>query len=184
MKTYATTWAFRHPTGQDLFASLSTSLGRDLGWFFGPVFHEVGGLDLAVRHVGCEPSHPPRGVFGDGAHQKKIGAREAPDTGTLHCEVVVTSTGRYHLPVDLELRFADGDTERLAWDPDGRQTWKRFEVEHGAPLTEVRLDPDDKLALDAALGHAQRVTGDGAASLRAGARIASWIQTAMQVVGP
>ena len=53
MKVYAKTFAFRHPTGRDLFATLGAELGQDLTWFFGPAFHEVGGLRLALRHADC-----------------------------------------------------------------------------------------------------------------------------------
>jgi hypothetical protein len=184
MATYVRTWAFRHPTGQDLFASLATSLDRDLTAFFGPVFHEVGGLDLRIRHAACEPTHPPRGVFGDGPARKTMTEVESPASGGFRCEVVIANTGRYQLPVDVELRFVDGSSQRLRWEPVGSQAWQRFEVERSAPLAEVRLDPDDKLALDAPMGHAWRLDGDGAASLRAAARIAAWTQSLMQVVGP
>ena len=56
MKAYAQAWAFKHPTGRDLFATLERELGEDLTWFFGPVFHEVGAL--AARRCATPTCRP------------------------------------------------------------------------------------------------------------------------------
>ena len=184
MKAYARAWAFRHPTGRDFYAALSKELGQDLSWFFDPAFHEVGGLKLAVRDHECHAVHAPRGVFGDGAARKTVGETEAPDAGAWECDVTVQSTGAVHVPVDIEFRFADGSAERRTWDDRNGATWQRFVVQRSTRLVEVRLDPDGKIALDSPVTHAVRLEGDGSASLRAAARIASWAQTLMQLVGP
>jgi hypothetical protein len=184
MKAYARAFAFKHPTGRDLYATLEHELGQDLGWFFGPVFQKVGGMHLALRTASCTLSHKPRGVFGTGSAHKTVGEAEAPDTGAYTCEIVVTNTGVVHVPVDIELRFADGSAQRLTWDDKGESTWQRFVVERSSQLTEVRLDPDKKILLDSPVLHAQRLTGDGAASLRAAARVSWWTQTLMELVGP
>jgi hypothetical protein len=182
MRAYARAWAFKHPTGSDFYAALADGLGQDLGWFFGPVFQEVGGSRLAVRSASCRPAHNVRGITGDGAAKKLVTEAEAPDLGAWVCEVVVQNTGVVHLPVDVELRFADGSAERQRWD--GKGNWERFVIERSTRIVEVRLDPDGKLALDMPVRHAVRLEGDGSAALRAGARASSWAQTLMQVVGP
>jgi hypothetical protein len=184
MKSYAKAFAFRHPTGRDLFTTLGTELGQDLTWFFGPVFHEVGGLELKLRHAGCVTTHAPRGVFGDGSAKKTVTEIEAPDSGTWACEIVVENLGRVHVPVDIELKFADGSSTRLQWDDRGTGNWERFSVERSSRLVEVWLDPEGKLALDNPTRHHYRIEGDGAAALRAGAWFGSLAQTVMQIVGP
>lgn len=184
MKAYAKEYAFKHPTGRDLFATLERELGEDLSWFLGPAFHDVGGVELSVREHECKPAHPPRGVFGEGANRKTVTETEAPDAGTFVCEVVVQNTGTVRVPVDIELEFADGSTQRVTWDDRGHASWKRFVIERSSLLVEVRIDPERKLALATPTRHHVRVEGDGSASLRAAARIASWAQTLMQLVGP
>jgi hypothetical protein len=184
MKTYVKTFAFRHPTGRDLFATLEHELGDDFTWFFGPVFHEVGALQLGLRNPRCRPAHPPRGVFGDGSARKTVTERDARDTGSWTCEVVVQNTGVLHVPVDIELRFADGSSKQLHWDDRGAGNWERFVVERSSRLVEVWLDPEGKIALDFPTTHHYRLEGDGSASLRAGAWIGSFAQTVMQIVGP
>jgi hypothetical protein len=58
MRRYATDWAFRHPTGADLWASLEATLGEDLDWFVQPAFQHPGGVDFAVRTAEL-PAQPP-----------------------------------------------------------------------------------------------------------------------------
>jgi len=184
MKAYARAFAFKHPTGRDLYATLEQQLGQDLGWFFGPVFQKVGGIHLALRTATCWQTHKPRGVFGAGSAHKTVSETDAPDTGAYTCEIVVTSTGVVHVPVEVELRFADGSAQRLTWDDKGDSTWQRFVVERSSKLTEVRLDPEHKILLDSPVLHAQRISGDGSASLRAAARASWWTQSLMELVGP
>ena len=184
MKAYAKASAFHHPTGRDLYTSLETQLGTDLAWFFAPVFQQVGGMKLALRSASCRAAHPPRGVMGDGAQKKVVTETEAPDAGAWECDVVVQNTGVVHVPVDVELRFADGSTERKRWDDRGAGAWERFTINRSSKLVGVRLDPDNKLALESPIVKQYRLDGDGAASLRAAARAASWTQTLMQLVGP
>lgn len=184
MKVYATTFAFKHPTGRDLFTTLSTELHEDLTWFFGPAFDHVGALDLAIRSASCRPAHPARGVFAQGTGTKTVTEIEAPDTGTYVCEVVITSTGTVHVPVDIELKFADGSVLDRTWDDRNGATWEAFEVERSSPLTEVWLDPAHKLAYGSPVTYHYRLDGDGAASLRGAAWIGSVTQTLLQLVGP
>ncbi len=94
------------------------------------------------------------------------------------------NTGVVHIPITVELKFADGSTERRTWDDRGAGTWERFTVERSSKLVEVRLDPDRKILLESPINHDIRLDGDGSASLRAAARISSWAQTLMQLVGP
>jgi hypothetical protein len=184
MKAYAKELAFKHPTGRDLYATLERELGQDLGWFFGPVFHEVGGNKLSVRSADCHEAHKERGVIGDGGSRKIVTETEAPDTGTFECDVVVQNTGIIHLPVEIELKFEDGSTQQVLWDDRGGSHWQRYTIERSSRLVEVHIDPDHKLALEDPTTNFVRLDGDGSASLRAAARIASWAQALMQIVGP
>ncbi|MBA3820178.1 MAG: M1 family metallopeptidase [Deltaproteobacteria bacterium] len=183
MRVYARTFAFKHPTGRDLFETLSRELGQDLAWFFGPAFREAGAIELGLRTATCRKSHPPRGVFGDGTGKKTVTETDAPESGGYICEVVVTNTGTIHVPVEIELEFADGSTHRVRWDDRGQGTWERFVVERSTRLTQVWIDPDDKLTLASPVKHRYRIEGDGSASLRAAARLASVTQTLMQIMG-
>jgi hypothetical protein len=185
MKAYAHAWAFKHPTGRDLFETLSRELGQDLTWFFGPVFEGVGGMRLGLRTAACRKTHPARGVFGEGPTRKTVKVADTPETGAYSCEIVIVNTGTVHAPVDVALAFADGSTQRLRWDDKGGgDAWHRWVLDRTAPLVEVWIDPDQKLALASPVALRYRLDGDGSAALRAGAWFASGAQTLMQLVGP
>ena len=141
-------------------------------------------MHLAVRSAHCRPMHGPRGVMGDGTPKKTVTETEAADTGAWQCDVIVDNTGVIHIPIDVELEFADGSTQRVPWEDRGQLAWERISVEHSTPLVGVKIDPDNKIALDVPVEHQYRLEGDGAASLRAGARMASWARVLMQLVGP
>ncbi len=182
MKAYAKQFSFKHPTGRDFWTALSQALEQDIGGFAHAAFQEIGGLRLAIRSAACRPAHGVRGVLGDGPAKKTVTETEAPDAGAWSCDVVIQNTGAVHVPVDVELRFADESTQRRHWD--GAGTWQRFPVEHSAKLASVKLDPDNKLMLQTPVEYTYRLEGDGAAALRASARIGAWTQTLLQLVGP
>ena len=93
-------------------------------------------------------------MVGDGPARKTKTETEAPNTGTFVCEVVVQNTGVIHVPVDVELKFADGSSKREHWDDRGNGNWKSWTVERSSKLVEVRLDPDNKIALDSPINPA------------------------------
>jgi hypothetical protein len=184
MKAYARKFAFKHPTGNDLFETLQTELGVDLAWFFEPVFRKVGGMQLRLRDHRCWPAHAPRGVFGEGAGRKLVTEIEEPDTGSYKCEVIITNTGVVHVPVEIRFTFEDGSMQSETWDARGAENWKSFTLKASTPLASVWIDPDDKIWLDSPLAHHYRIQGNGDASLRAAAWFAAHAQTLMQVIGP
>jgi hypothetical protein len=123
-------------------------------------------------------------VFGEGSAKKTVTEADAPDGGSWTCEVIVQNTGPVHVPVEIELRFADGSSAKRQWNDRGTGNWERFTIERSSRLVEVWLDPEGKIALDNPITHHHRLDGDGSASLRAGAWFGSFVQTVMQIVGP
>jgi hypothetical protein len=185
MGAYARAWQFKHPTGADLFAALSTGTGQDLSWFIGPAFHGVGAPELALRSATCLPTHPTRGVIGDGEARKVVTEVEAPNTGAYTCEVVIENTGTVPVPVDVDVVFADGTRQRLHWDGRSGEHWHRFPpIERSSTIVEVEIDPEHLLLLgDDPIGLETRMQPDSRASWRAAARVGFWTQTMMSVVG-
>ncbi len=78
------------------------------------------------------------------------GAPEADwqaEEGEFHVSTVrLEGSGWAHLPVEVRFLFADGATVEETWD--GRARYRLYRFLRPAPLTEVRLDPEGKLALD------------------------------------
>jgi hypothetical protein len=179
LKTYAGTWAFRHPTGRDFFAAISASVGQDLSWFWGPAFEGTGTAEYTVRTAGCRPKHEARGVFGSGDDRRIVLDDQA--TGTFECEVVIVDEGTVAVPVDIEVHFADGSIEPYVWDHKDGKSWYRIPIDRSSELVEVEIDPDRKILLaDNQLDDHLRLTPSSRASLRAAARVTFWAQTMMQ----
>ncbi len=184
LKRYAETWAFRHPTGKDFFATLATALDQDLGWFIGPAFHGIGGVELSVRSASCRPRHEPRGVFGDGNARKVVTSDQAPDGDTWVCDVLIANTGTIAVPVDIELRFADGTRAIDRWEHKDDGHWHAIRIERSSPLVEVEIDPGDRVLLDDdPVDNQLRLIDDAGAAARASARATYWTETTMQVMG-
>jgi hypothetical protein len=68
------------------------------------------------------------------------------DDGFHETHVRVEGPAWEHLPVTVLFRFADGVEVRDEWD--GRAAWRRYRFLRTAPLREVRLDPEGRIALD------------------------------------
>ncbi len=184
MKAYAQAWAFKHPTGNDLVTSLEQHLGEDLDWFWRPAFYQTGAADFAVRSADCHLQHPARGVFGEGESRRTRTGGETPSTGTWTCQIVIVNTGTIAVPVDIELRFADGTRTRERWDARDGSRWHELTVSRSKPLAEVVIDPDGLVLIsDRVADDHLRLVDDNRAAWRASARLTFWTHTAMQAVG-
>jgi hypothetical protein len=182
---YAKQWAFKHPTGQDLFAALRAGIGDDIAWFVNPAFYGVGMPELAVRSAECRRAHEPRGVFGDGDKRKTVDGAAESDTGvSYNCEVIVENLGTVPVVVEVEVAFADGSRLDLTWDGRDGSHWHRFAIDRSSEIAEVEIDPKHQVLLaDHSTLWDVRTQPDNRASWRAAARVGFWAQTAMSVFG-
>ncbi len=88
------------------------------------------------------------------------------------------------VPVDVEVKFADGSSTVERWDDPADAHWKRFVFDRSSRVVEVQIDPMRKVLLsDAVLDDHLRLIPDERASARAAARIGFWTHTTMQVTG-
>jgi hypothetical protein len=128
LSTYFQRYAFKHPGPQDFFAVANEVSGRDLTWFFDQVHRSSNTFDYAVDVFTSEPA-PGR-----------------PDGAGYHTAVVVRRHGEGTFPVDVRVRFENGEETRWAWD--GRDRWKVFESDSAARAISAEVDPDRVLLLD------------------------------------
>jgi hypothetical protein len=71
---------------------------------------------------------------------------EAAEDEYYESDVRVSGPGWDHLPVEVMFRFADGAVFREDWD--GRAPYRGYRFLRAAPLVEVRVDPDARIAMD------------------------------------
>lgn len=122
-REYIRRWAFKRPQPEDFFRTIEDVAGADLAWFWRGWFSSTATLDQAV--VGVEHEADGSWVYVD-----------------------LENRGGKVMPVDLEVEYADGSTERrrlpveiwtttdawtAGWNPGGRE------------VVRVELDPDGML---------------------------------------
>jgi hypothetical protein len=95
--------------------------------------------------------HGPQAQTGAVTRTLVTPTREAPAPdfkpgGFFESTVRVEGPGWDNLPVDVEIRFADGAVFRETWD--ARATWREYRFLRPAPLTVARVDPARKVPLD------------------------------------
>ncbi len=109
-------WTYRHPQPWDVFNTFERHAGRDLDWFWRPLFFETAVLDHAVETV------------------EHVGDRS---------RIVLRDRGRVILPTPVLMEMADGSTRR-AWVP--ADVWlemgRRHELTVPGEVVRVELDPE------------------------------------------
>jgi len=150
MRDYVDRFRFRHPTGTDLVEVLSEAAGRDLGTFFDQAVFGDAVADWAVLSVYQRRPLAAEGFSWDGDQWRSV--EEAQATGGTAgdnrwlVDLEIGRHGDFVGPVEVELRWSDGSTERRSWDSETRSV--RWRLEGSSRLDGVVIDPDVVWALE------------------------------------
>ena len=114
------TWAFRHPTPADFFRLMRDASGMDLDWFWRDWIYTTARLDQAVDSV----------ATADGGQK-----------------VCLSNRGSMTLPLEMELTFDDGTSERVRLPVEMWNLGPRFgyRVRSERRVTRVEVDPRQAL---------------------------------------
>ncbi len=152
MRTYHQRWRYRHPTAKDFIDTVNEVAGRNMGWFFQQFFYGSDVVDYAVANVVSTPIEGKVGIYDEGG--KKIpyldeAAREAFEKGQnkrYHSTIVVRRLGEVTAPVDVIIRFKNGEVVREQWD--GKYRWVKYVYERTSEVASAEVDPSHKLVMD------------------------------------
>jgi hypothetical protein len=113
---YLRAWAYKHPTPADFFRLMRDASGMDLDFFWRDWIYTTARLDQAVDSVGTA----------DGAQK-----------------VFLSNRGTMTLPLEMDLTYADGTTERVRLPVEMWNLGPRFayRVRGGRQVTGVVVDP-------------------------------------------
>ena len=150
LRTYVERFAFEHPNGRDLAAVLGEAAGEDLGWFFDQAVYGDAEPDWAVLSVRHRRPRVATGLAWDGAswvseRGVEDGGEDAADEGWT-VEVELARVGEFIGPVEVELTWADGSSERRVWE--SRDRWVRWRIGGTQRLAQVIVDPDGAWAIE------------------------------------
>ena len=127
MSTYFARFTFEHPKPADFFAIVNEISGRDFTWFFDRVYRSSVAFDYAVDVFTSQP-YDTRG------------------SRMFRTQVVVRRNEDGVFPVDVQVRFENGEEVRWHWT--GEERWKAYEVEKPVRAISAQVDPEHVLLLD------------------------------------
>jgi len=135
LRLWFTRTRFTHPTGEDFMKTLQEVAGKqDLAWFFDAAIRGTQVLDYEIIGMRSEPVE----YWKEDVKPKEIMWRSF---------VTVHRKGDFVLPVDVEIKFDNGEKVREHWD--GRDRWVRYTYDRkGAKVESAEVDPDHKVWLD------------------------------------
>jgi hypothetical protein len=115
-RDYIRTWAYKHPTPADFFRLMRDVSGMDLDWFFRDWIYTTARLDQAVDSV------------------------VRADSGQ---KVYLSNRGSMTLPLEMDLVYDDGSTDRVALPVEMWNLGPRFayRARSAKPVRKVTVDP-------------------------------------------
>jgi hypothetical protein len=178
-KEYYKRWRFRHPSIADLRETLAQASGQRalVERVFAQQIYRTGKVDDRVHSIDSEEVLPQPGssivngkrvTLTQDQVDRQIEAARAKSAAPypFRTEVVVRRRGEA-VPQTLRVRFADGSSETVKWDPQNGERWERFVWQKPAKAVSAELDPERKHLLDTnKLDDSRTAEADGTASRR------------------
>jgi len=134
-RAYFVRYRFTHPTREDFLKTIEEVSGKDLRWYFNQAVYGTEVLDYEVDKIKCVPVD----WYKENLQQRK-GQTE------YLSEVWIHRKENFVFPVEIEIKFDNGDKTREHWD--GRDRWVRYEYRKKAKAVSAEIDPDHTIYLD------------------------------------
>jgi len=136
---YFMKYRFTHPTKEDFLKTIEEVSGKDLRWYFNQAVYGTPVLDYKVLRIDSLPVN--------WYEEKKKGA-EKDDKDTVYRSYVwLQRKEDFVMPVDVEIKFENGDKIREHWD--GVSRWTRLgPYEKKTKIASAEIDPDHKIQID------------------------------------
>jgi len=138
MHTYFMRYRFTHPTKDDFLKTLEEVSGKNLRWYFDQAFYGTQVLDFRVMKAESTPEDWYKDSFNEDKAKKG-------ETEYL-TDVIVQNRETFLMPVDVAIKFDNGETVREHWD--GQTRWMRYVYHKKAKVESVEIDPDHKILFD------------------------------------
>jgi hypothetical protein len=139
MRAYFMKYRFTHPTKEDFLKTIEDVSGKDLRWYFNQAVYGTQVLDYEVSKIDSFPTNWSED------EKKSAGKKNYKDTVYLST-VWLHRKEDFVMPVELEVKFSNGEKVREHWD--GQSRWVKFQYEKKATVESAEIDPDHKIELD------------------------------------
>ena len=135
LHNYFMKYRFAHPTQEDFMRTVNETAQQDLGWYWQQAVYGTQMLDYEVSRAESTPVN-----WYDPKLDEKKGETE------YETQVVLHRKGDFVFPVEAEIRFDNGESDRVRWD--GRDRWVRYVYTKKAQIVSVQIDPDYRVTMD------------------------------------
>ncbi len=141
MRTYFMKYRFTHPTKEDFLKTIEEVSGKDLRWYFNQAVYGSQVLDYEIQNVKSFPVN----WYEEEKKDKKKDKGSKDDT-VYQSYVSVHRKEDFVMPVEIEVKFDNGEKVREHWD--GQSRWTRFSYIKKAKAVSAEIDPDHTILLD------------------------------------
>jgi Peptidase family M1 domain len=135
LHTYFMRYRFTHPTKEDFLKTIEEVSGKDLRWYFNQAVYGTQVFDYEVMQISSDPVN---------WYEKDV--KEKRGETVYESRVLLHRKGDFIFPVDIEIRFDNGERLREQWD--GRDRWVKFGYQKKAKIVSAEIDPDHGIYLD------------------------------------
>jgi aminopeptidase N len=135
LRTYFMRYRFTHPTKEDFLKTIEEVSGKDLRWYFNQAVYGTQVFDYEVMRISSDPVNWYKKDF-----------KEKKGETVYDSRVRIHRKGDFVFPVEIEVKFDNGEKVREQWD--GQDRWVRFTYRKKAKIESVEVDPDHKINLD------------------------------------
>jgi hypothetical protein len=139
MHVYFMKYRFTHPTKEDFLKTIEEVSGKDLRWYFNQAIYGTQVMDYEILSVDSYPTN--------WYEEKKNKKDDKKDKDTVYQSyVAVHRKGDFQMPVEVEVKFDNGEKVREHWN--GQDRWIRYSYQKKAKVISAELDPDHTVQID------------------------------------
>jgi len=135
LHTYFMRYRFTHPTKEDFLKTIEEISGKDLRWYFNQAVYGTQVFDYEVMQISSDPVN---------WYEKDL--KEKKGETLYESRVLLHRKGDFIFPVEVEIRFDNGEKLREQWD--GQDRWAKFSYQKKAKVESAEIDPDHAIHLD------------------------------------
>jgi peptidase M1-like protein len=153
--TYFERYRFTHPNREDFLKTVEEVSGKNLRWYYEQAVYGTQVLDYEITRADSDRVD----WYQDNP------SKEKKDETLYKSYVVVHRKGDFVFPVDVLVKFDNGEEAREHWD--GQDRWVRYTYEKKAKLVSAQIDPEAAVWLDKNFynnSYAEEPEGKGAKS--------------------
>jgi hypothetical protein len=141
MHVYFMKYRFTHPSKENFLTTIEEVSGRNLRWYFDQAVYGSQVMDYEVLKVDSY-----RVGWYEDKKDKKTAIREGRNDTVYQSYVSLHRKGEFVMPVEIEIKFDNGERVREHWD--GQSRWTRFEYQKKAKAVSAEIDPEHTIQID------------------------------------